>query len=357
MQQLDRNGRLMDGAKLYLYVGGTTTPLNGFKDSALNSVHPWPISADASGRLPLIYLDDGYYKHKLTTKDGDTVFQDDGIPVLSETGGGGGGGGSVDPNALFGTRDIKIRFDDGPIPGYVRLNGRTIGNASSGATERANADTQALYTELWPYANITVVGGKGSTALSDFNAGKPLVLPNMAGRAACAMDDMGAGAQGVLTTLSVTTPAHPGGIGGFQTRTLTQANVPYYVLTGGAGNVSASGTTGGMLANVSHTHTGTTGTESAEHKHNYGDAQNKDGAADNGSDIQNIWSGAALSTNTSAELQSHYHPFTTDATNLDHTHNVDVTGYATSVSIESGGSGAAFVALSPVMLFMFYISL
>jgi hypothetical protein len=35
------------------------------------------------------------------------------------------------------------------VSGLVRLNGKTIGSATLGATERANNDTKDLFTELW----------------------------------------------------------------------------------------------------------------------------------------------------------------------------------------------------------------
>ena len=197
MQQFDGNGRPLSGARLFLFDGGTSTPRIGYRNSSLTSPHPNPILADSAGRLPLVYLDDGFYRHRLTTRTGTLVFDDDGLPVLSTTTG--GSGTSVDPDSIFKTRDIKIRFDDQPLAGYVRLNGRTIGSATSGATERANADTQSLYEELWPFANIGVTGGKGASAAADFAANKPLVLPNAAGRGLFGMDNMGAGAQGVLT--------------------------------------------------------------------------------------------------------------------------------------------------------------
>jgi hypothetical protein len=67
---------------------------------------------------------------------------------------------------------------------------RTIGDALSGATARANADTYALYNELWSNVGVGVLGiqdqsGAASTAgassLADFNAHKRLILPNHSG--------------------------------------------------------------------------------------------------------------------------------------------------------------------------------
>jgi len=240
-QQFDENGQLLVGARLFLFDGGTTTPRVGYRDSSLTTEHPNPIVADAAGRLPLIYLDDGFYRQRLTTASGVVVFDDDGIPVVSTTAG--GTGTSVDPNATLKTRDIKIRFDDQPIDGYVRLNGRTIGSVASGATERANADTQSLYEELWGFPNVAVSGGKGASGPADFTANKPLVLPDCAGRGIFGMDDMGAGARGILTAATITNPTLVGSYGGSQQVTIAQANLPAYTLTGGAsGSFTVSGT-------------------------------------------------------------------------------------------------------------------
>lgn len=63
--------------------------------------------------------------------------------------------------------------------------GGSIGNAGSGATIRANADTEALYTLFWngvadTYATVST--GRGASAAADFAAGKKLTLPPLAGR-------------------------------------------------------------------------------------------------------------------------------------------------------------------------------
>lgn len=71
---------------------------------------------------------------------------------------------------------------------HLILDGSTIGDASSGATARANADTQTLFILLWnSIANTELViqtsaGGattRGASALADFNAHKRMPLPDM----------------------------------------------------------------------------------------------------------------------------------------------------------------------------------
>jgi len=364
MQQFDENGELLIGARLFLFDGGTTTPRVGYRDSSLSTEHPNPIVADSAGRLPLIYLEEGFYRQRLTTATGVVVFDDDGIPVLSSAEG--GTGTSVDPNATFGTRDIKIRFDDQPIAGYVRLNGRTIGSAGSGATERANADTQPLYEELWSYANITVSGGKGATAPGDFAANKPLALPNCAGRGIFGADDLGAGAQSILTATTITGPTLIGSSGGSQTVTIAQGNVPNYTLTGGSGSVSISGTAASGGTDHGHTISGTTGGATARHHHagptlNYANVSGG-GPGTMAPFLQNgtLSAGSGGIGNTGDDTPDHAHAMdfsSGGASAYLHTHPVSGSGSASSISISSGGSGTAITNLPPIMTFMIYIRL
>lgn len=86
----------------------------------------------------------------------------------------------------FLTGDGKFTWRKTVDTGWVLANDGTIGSASSGATNRANADTQSLYTLLWDDyvdALAPVIGGRGASAAADFAANKPLRLLRVAGRA------------------------------------------------------------------------------------------------------------------------------------------------------------------------------
>lgn len=329
MQQTDSNNNLLAGARLFLYDGGTSTPRIGYRDLALTSEHPNPILADAAGRLPLIYLDDGYYRQRLTSSTGTLVFDDDGIPVLTTTAG--GAGTTVDPESIFKTGNLKIDFGDGVIDGYVRVNGRTIGSATSGATERANADTEPLYTKLWAFANIAVPAGKGASAAADFAANKTLTLPDCAGRAIYGSDDLGNGATNRISTIS--NPTLIGSPGGAQTVAIAQANIPSYSLTGGSGSVAATGTGSGTISGVA--------TSSGGLNYLLYDGNSILYAAGGNTDAKPLNSG----TNTAA------------VTGTATISSVSVTGTASSVSISSGGSGTAVNKLPPLMTFMVYMRL
>jgi hypothetical protein len=116
------------------------------------------------------------------------------------------------------------------ITGAVRANGRTIGTASSGATELASATTSGLYSFLWNNLSNSicpVTGGRGASAAADFSANKAIGLPDLRGYVMAGLDDMGNSAASRLTSLTMT----PDGVsamatGGGQTVTFLQANLP-----------------------------------------------------------------------------------------------------------------------------------
>ena len=132
--------------------------------------------------------------------------------------------------------------------GWVRANGRTIGNASSGGTERANADTSTLFSFLWTnYGDsvCAVSSGRGASAAADYAANKTITLPDLRGRALFGLDDMGNSAASRLGTV-ITSQTTNGASGGTETHTLTEAQLPSH--THGAGTLSAT-------ADGGHTHT------------------------------------------------------------------------------------------------------
>lgn len=120
--------------------------------------------------------------------------------------------------------------------GWVLANGGTIGNASSSATLRANADTSTLFALLWDsFPNTTLAiqdsagtpTTRGASAAADFAANKRMPVPDMRGRVPAGNDTMSATAASRLTS-SVMTPngSTMGGTGGTQTHTLTTPEMP-----------------------------------------------------------------------------------------------------------------------------------
>lgn len=233
-QQQDSNGTPLIGCKLYTIQAGTTsTPQSGYQDAALTIPLPNPIICDAFGRLPQIFLADGSIKLRLEKSNGVQVFAADGILVVGASSGG-GGGSPVDATTILATGDVKVRYGTGILSGFVRANGRTIGSATSGATERANADCQILFQYLWDTdANLVVSTGRGASSAADWAANKTIALPDGRGRVLAGLDDMGNSAAGRLTATYFGTAATVlGAAGGAESKTLLTANLPPYTPAG-----------------------------------------------------------------------------------------------------------------------------
>lgn len=244
--QFDLNGNLASGAKLYVIEAGTvSTPQNAYRDTDLTILLPNPIEADETGRLPQFFVADGLVKLRLTTSTGTQIFVGDNLLAIGASSGGGGGGGTVDPTTVLATGDMKFVYNTSVLAGFVRANGRTIGSATSGATERANADTSALFAFLYNAdPNLAVSGGRGANAAADFSANKTIALPDCRGRSVNGLDDMGNSAAGRLTsTYFGATPTTLGAATtGFSDHvTLQTANLPPYTPSG---NLTMSGVVG-----------------------------------------------------------------------------------------------------------------
>lgn len=116
------------------------------------------------------------------------------------------------PAAALVPTGALLPYVGGTAPtGYVFANGMTIGSAASGATGRANADTSALFAQLWANTantELAVSGGRGASAVADFAANKTITVPDMRGRTVAGTDTMGTTAAGRLqVSLTGTTTA------------------------------------------------------------------------------------------------------------------------------------------------------
>jgi len=136
-------------------------------------------------------------------------------------------------NSTPRTGDIRVSLTSGPPAGWVSMNDGSIGNAGSGATNRANQDTFQLYKVLWDCVSNTwapVSTGRGATAIADFIAGKTLTLPRSLGRALA-----GAGSGSGLSSRSL------GEFVGEETHTLTLPEIPSHNHPGSTVNIIISG--------------------------------------------------------------------------------------------------------------------
>lgn len=230
-QQFDEFGKPLSGGLLYIYQAGTVaTPQQPYQDAGLSIVQPNPIVLDAAGRVPQFFLADGYIKVRLDNKSGVTQLARDNVLVIGPSAGGGGGGASVDPTTILQTGMLSIFYGTGVVGGFVRANGRTIGSATSGASERANSDCNALFQFLWNAdPNLAVSGGRGASSAADWAANKTITLPDWRGRTIAGLDDMGNVAAGRLsTTYFGSSPIVLGNAGGGENKTLVTANLPPY---------------------------------------------------------------------------------------------------------------------------------
>ena len=189
-------------------------------------------------------------------------------------------------SVAFTTGDVKLTIKTTADTGWVLMDDKTIGDASSGATGRANSDTSDLFTLLWTNtadAQCAVSGGRGASAAADYAAHKTIALPKVLGRALAVY---GAGS-------------------GLTSRALALAI--------GDENLQA------------HTHTGTTGTESAQHTHQVGLSNASGGSGPQGV-VQNPGNSVTSGT-TGTESATHTHSFTSDSTGAGSAQNMQPTAF------------------------------
>jgi len=237
---LDESAAPYVGALVYFYNEGTTTPQTVYSDAGLaNPIDQSEgIAANSRGQWPAIFLNTnpGSYRVRATNAEGSVVlFDDDGIAVYQSATYVPPSAGSTDTTLLFATGDIKARHGTGVHSGWVRCAGRTIGNAASGATERANADTSDLYSFLWGAdSTLAVSGGRGANAASDFAANKTLALPDYRERTLVGLADMGNSAGTLLSGNTVDnseTTTTLGATLGAGTHTLITSEMPSHTHT------------------------------------------------------------------------------------------------------------------------------
>lgn len=250
--QYDLTGKVAPGCKLYVIQAGTTsTPQIAYQDSALTIPSPGGsvLTCDASARLPQFFLADGSIKFRLTTSGGTQIFVQDGLIVVGASSGG-GGGSPVDPTTILTTGDIKTTYGTGIVTGFVRANGRTIGSATSGATERANTDCQGLFSYLWGVdPNLAVSTGRGVSAAADWSANKTIALPDFRSRALAGLADMGNTDNALFSGVTFTsgTSTTLGSLLGAARRTLTLAALPTGITSANPAAFSAGSTTGAIF--------------------------------------------------------------------------------------------------------------
>jgi len=180
-------------AKAFFFQGGTNVAFTVYQDAAQSIPHSNPVVAN-SGRWPAVFIPFtvSYDVRVLDQNDVQlsyiTNIANPDPVQLSVT---------IPPEAQVQTGMCHWEPISGAKSGYVRLNSGTIGNAASGATERANADTVNLFTYLYnamPDSVAPVSGGRGASAAADYAANKTIQLLDGRGGTLKGVDSMGAAA-------------------------------------------------------------------------------------------------------------------------------------------------------------------
>lgn len=357
---LDSTGAPIVGAYVRFYDAGTTVARTAYSDGLLTAAYDAnDIRTSSSGRIPKVWLQGATaYKVRITSAAGALIEEIDNLPGETMTSSGGGGGGS----ATYTTGQIVPLYGTGSRTGLVRMNARTIGSAASGATERANDDTENLFIHLWDQdPNLTVSGGRGASAALDWAANKTITLPDARNRGLFGLGDMG-GTN--ANRLSGITFAYGNGItlganGGEAGVTLTAAHLPIITVTGTISTVGDHAHTGAALINGAHSHGGSVTTSTAgDHAHTYTTATDYANVeVGTGSAINEDWTGTTSATTSTAGAHSHTLTILSDG---DHQHTLSINAagsHSHTFTANSFGSGQAHPNLPPFLLVTLYIAL
>jgi hypothetical protein len=349
------NGQFAVGARVEFFDAGTNTVRTMYQDGALNTpFDPDDITSDANAQLPNIWGQGNSYKAVIKSSGGVVIDTIDNIPGDVTSGGGGGGGGSTTQV----TGDIQPSILSGTRSGFVRANAGTIGSAASGATERANADTQALFVALWSNTLFAVSGGRGASAAADWAGNKTITLPDGRLCALIGADGMGGAATNLFSALTFLTgnAATVGSKIGTATVALTASQNAAHTHTGATSTDGSHQHTGVTGDAGGHSHTGSTSFEGA---HSHGVTVDVSGvplfAAAGGGNVAQAGSKSYSTSTDGAHGHSiattfdgsHNHGFTSDAAGA-HGHT-----FATS----SSGTGAAHANVQPSLVVTYFVKL
>lgn len=132
---------------------------------------------------------------------------------------------------------VMVRATNEVIAGWIIANSSTIGNASSGASQRANADTVNLFAWHWnnfSNSQCPVSSGRGANAAADFAANKTITVLDYRGRSLMAVDTMGGGGTSRLSGVPVTSGSTtaPGSVIGENLHQLITGELPVFTPTG-----------------------------------------------------------------------------------------------------------------------------
>ncbi|MFA6093980.1 MAG: hypothetical protein WC986_13660 [Elusimicrobiota bacterium] len=247
-------------------------------------------------------------------------------------------------NLLFKTGDVIDTYATSARTGWVMANGKTIGNASSGGTERANADTSALFVLLWnscANAELPIQDSAGSattrglSAANDFDANKRLPLPDARGSVRAGKDDMGGSAASKLTVAGGSFDGTIlGKLGGIQAHALSEAELRAHVHTGAV-----------HTHTLAHTHTGPSHTHTIAHTHTVTDDSGTLPNGTGGSNCRAANDGATKTTSASSAADSG-----ASGTGNTSAASSETTSNPSAANTGSVGSSAAHLNVQPTLI-------
>lgn len=134
---LDLNGVPINGAKVYVYAAGTTTPLSLYSDSGLSSAADNPIIA-TQGFVPLRFMATASYKLTVTTSAGAAVTGYD--------------GDNIDPGVAVGSGALPVA--NGGTAATTAAGART-NLAAAASTDMATAQSDIANLQAWSGYTLT----------------------------------------------------------------------------------------------------------------------------------------------------------------------------------------------------------
>lgn len=166
------------------------------------------------------------------------------------------------------TGDARLTFKTTADAGWVLANDGSIGNGASGATTRANADTQALFVffyNTYPDSSCPIQTGSGAattraaqgTATTAYAANCRMVLPRTLGRAIVVGSPVGAAGSGLSVRWTTN-------FGGEENHVLTAAELASHTHT-----LTPSGSISNTDINHTHTQAGTFGSTNTDINHTH----------------------------------------------------------------------------------------
>lgn len=234
-QLSDGNGDPLIGGKKSFYLAGTATPADTYTNNGFATKHPNPVIADSRGIWPPIHFNAGAYKCITTDQSDNVIFTEDNIAsadiytdVQAQIDALASRMDDAEANQAT-TGDVILSVRTTPPTGWILLDAvlpdyGTIGDATSGATIRANIDCEDLFVLVWnslsDYGVLNSSGvatARGATAEADWAAHYRIRAPVVSGRAL-----VGTGAGYLLTSRAL------GDTWGAEVHTLSTDEMPVH---------------------------------------------------------------------------------------------------------------------------------